>query len=366
VPTGAKGEALTFTRASKSYCTKTGTGGLATSGIANGDLVYMPDNAPRVEYDADAFRGLLVEGARTNSVLRSQELDNASWASNNSVIALPTVTANAATAPDGTVTAERLQIPGSSTAGQYSQIYQLSACPAGTQVGSFYIKGVSGAGSVCWKIGTAVENCSYVSESWTRCTPSINAASSLTVALAVDVSACGANAGGVDAYVWGVQCENGAYATSYIPTTSGTATRAAESAYLTTSVAGPAYSSAGNFQTPYNVTSSSSRVVTLYQDGSHFADDYFSSNFQAFIYDGATDSKTSTTAVTTSGRVGSYFDATSLGVCVNASCESVAATVSYTAWTRVRLGIDGSGGTTGHINGIVSQVCVDPSPTKCR
>ena len=78
-PTGAKGEALTFTRASNGTCTKTTTGGLTTTGIANGDLVVCSSNQPRVEYDSQGVLGLLVDSAGTNSVLRSQEVNNAAW-----------------------------------------------------------------------------------------------------------------------------------------------------------------------------------------------------------------------------------------------------------------------------------------------
>ena len=103
-PTGAKGEALTFTRTGNATCSKQG---LATTGIADGDLVVCTANQPRVESSGGVL-GLRVEGARTNSVLRSQELDNAAWTldfAGGGVI--PTRTANAATAPDGTPSAER-------------------------------------------------------------------------------------------------------------------------------------------------------------------------------------------------------------------------------------------------------------------
>jgi hypothetical protein len=53
-------------------------------------------------------RGLLVEGARTNLVLRSQEFDNAAWTKSS-----VTVTANDAIAPDGTLTADKLTESGS-------------------------------------------------------------------------------------------------------------------------------------------------------------------------------------------------------------------------------------------------------------
>jgi hypothetical protein len=49
-------------------------------------------------------RGLLVEGARTNLCLRSQEFDNATWTAASSLV----VTANNVIAPDGTLTADTL------------------------------------------------------------------------------------------------------------------------------------------------------------------------------------------------------------------------------------------------------------------
>lgn len=71
-PTGAKGEVLTFTRATNATCTRTVTGARSTTGIANGDLVVLSSNQPRVSYGSDGVLGLLVEGSRTNSCLRSQ------------------------------------------------------------------------------------------------------------------------------------------------------------------------------------------------------------------------------------------------------------------------------------------------------
>jgi hypothetical protein len=76
---------------------------------ANGRLRPWAQGQPRVEMvdlDGDGLRetpGLLLEGQRTNLLLRSEEFDNASWTKANS-----TVTANADRAPDGNTTADRL------------------------------------------------------------------------------------------------------------------------------------------------------------------------------------------------------------------------------------------------------------------
>jgi hypothetical protein len=76
-----------FTRASDGYYTN-----------SDGTLTLFGSGALR-----RGDRGVLIEGARTNLLLRSQEFDNASWTKNRA-----TVTANATTAPDGTLTADKL------------------------------------------------------------------------------------------------------------------------------------------------------------------------------------------------------------------------------------------------------------------
>lgn len=368
-PTGAKGEVMTYTRASNGTCTKTATGGLATTGIANGDLVVCSTNQPRVEYDGAGVLGLRVEAARTNSTLRSEELDNVAWSSNNSGIALPTVTANAATAPDGTVTADRLQIPGSTTAGHYSQLYQLSACPGGAaaQIASVYLRGVSGSGSVCLKIGTNVATCNYVSGSWSRCTPSINAAASTTLALSVDVTACGANAAGVDAYVWGAQCENsGTYATSYIPTTSATVTRAVDIA----KVALPASS----------LSSVISASVYTNTDGSTSDTGWFAleggTTFRALGFGAGVTRFEATAVLVSTGAVLSGIlkrsvggDGTNSFACNDSTCASAANPITSTGtptffWLGdYNVGFPG----TRTMNGIISRACYQPgSATRCR
>ena len=83
--TGATG--YSFTRASEGYYTN-----------ADGTLTSFASGALR-----RGDRGVLIEGSRTNLLVRSQEFDNAAWTKVNS-----TVTANATTAPDGTTTAEKL------------------------------------------------------------------------------------------------------------------------------------------------------------------------------------------------------------------------------------------------------------------
>jgi hypothetical protein len=59
-----QGGAITFTRALAAYCEK-----------ADGSLTLVASGSPRV-----SNKGILIEGSRTNLIIRSHEFDNAAWA----------------------------------------------------------------------------------------------------------------------------------------------------------------------------------------------------------------------------------------------------------------------------------------------
>lgn len=85
---------ITFSRASS-----------ATYFDNKGVLRTAPAGVPRIDYDpvTGECRGLLVEEQRTNLLTYSEQFDNVAWTKQNS-----TVTPGAATAPDGTLTADML------------------------------------------------------------------------------------------------------------------------------------------------------------------------------------------------------------------------------------------------------------------
>ena len=195
-------------------------------------------NEPRFDYDPStlAARGLLIEEQRTNLITYSEQFDNAAW----SKVAggggsAPVVTANAATAPDGTVTADQVVFV-APVSGDLSVIYQSPSTSAGEYTGSFYVKAASGS-DVGKVIGFRhVTGGSYLlvtlTSSWARVT--------LTEARFTDNfeiilrPALGTSSGTVTAYIWGAQLEQGSFSTSYIPTVAASVTRSADVASVNT------------------------------------------------------------------------------------------------------------------------------------
>jgi hypothetical protein len=247
---------VTFTRAS--------TG---TSTDSAGTLQTAATDVPRFDHNPTTGEslGLLVEEARTNLLLRSEELNGADWVTSNC-----TVSANTTTAPDGAVTAETLTTP---TTGNNRELGQVFTSVAGTTYSfSFFVK----AGTTSWcyltfsdrtahsngwyfdvtngvvggttglGVGTNVTRVSSAisraANGFWRCQVTLTVANAAIYYATVGVVAANNNAGaaaGNTISVWGAQLEVGAFPTSYIPTTTATVTRAADVASIT----GSAFSS---------------------------------------------------------------------------------------------------------------------------
>lgn len=236
-PTGARGEVLSMTRGSTATCSKQGP---ATTGILDGDLVVLSANVARVS-SVSGLLAYLRESGRTNMLLRSESIDNAGWTKGGAV---GTITANYATAPDGTPTADRYQY--SNTMNDYVlQNFNVDGLAA---TGSVYLKGTSGSGTIYLCRGGAVSQCvtcSYVSTSWSRCIYAATLATSDNLFIGCESTLGGACAQtGLDVLVWGFQGEVGAWASSYIPTVAAGVARSADSALSATLSAsvGPTFS----------------------------------------------------------------------------------------------------------------------------
>ena len=241
--TGTLDPKITFTRST--------TGTYVNS---SGQIATAAINTPRFDYDPVTLqpRGLLIEEQRTNLLLRSEQFDNAVWG-----IYGGSVTANAATSPEGTADADLFTYD---TANASHGVDQVSTVTAAAQTFSVYIKpnGVQwvrldpygtaspGTDAVWFDIvngvkGTQHANCTgtitpagngWYRLTWTATTTAAGITVSIRGASADNSSASFLGDGVSGFYLWGTQLEAGSFATSYIPTAGSQVTRAADQASI--------------------------------------------------------------------------------------------------------------------------------------
>lgn len=216
--------------------------GASTSRRADGRISVFPDGVARI-----TDRGLLIEEARTNLFVRSQELDTSGWTRSNAA-----VTADTSAAPDGTMTAERV----ASTATTSVAVQQSAAPGAAFATASVFVRKGSGAaeanvfrlrnmttattlvevsidhdsGGVAYVAGSSGAVLSAAVDGWRRLGLTVLTGVSSGDNLRFDVCFVGlAATSSSHAAVWGAQLEAGRWASAYTPSGATTASRGADS-----------------------------------------------------------------------------------------------------------------------------------------
>lgn len=369
--TGANGEAITVTRGGNGTCTKTGGagGGVAVTGIANGDLVVCATNQARTEFGDNGLLGILSEDSRTNTCIRSAELCNVAWAD----VGTPACATDQATGPLGTATMDSITDDDALALEGRSQAITTTSATQHTV--SCYVKSSTATRASITLVGTgsSTGDCtgtatglSTTTSTRVTCTsPAAYAGTLTSVTLTIRVGTVVGDTGVL--FVEGCQHEVAApFASSYIPTTAASVTRGADSYTASLAATGTTPSIAANvFSLGTGLVAYRNILRFRVAAGDSLAIVDNNTTEDVFVEVDETQSLLRGLSAWPNSRIAGYVDGTNIGICRNGSC-STAAQTSFLSNTAKTLYIGTNNTGSNQANAIITAVCVDPSPTRCR
>jgi hypothetical protein len=350
--TGAKGETAAVARTGNATCSPLG---VATTGITTASLVECSANLPRVELSGSSL-GVRVEGARTNVCTRFIDYANATWAD----VGTPTLTGAQASPWTGTYANLAVQFDDNDAVAFEGRTQTVTVTAATQYTMSCFVKAGTLATARLSLDGTTADFTGLSSTTWTLAT--VTDASSSGVAIAAQ-ALNGSTAAATGTVIWGgCQVEAGAYATSMIPTVAAGVARGVEGVTATIPVdrtdtticiaatVDPLWSTSGTVPAFGTVAGWAAPVLSLLS--------YPAGAARFFTSAGST-------GVFQSGRqrlVG-RDDNVNVTLSINGTTTSTAAGASSDRWTTAMA--IGSGASGAVIDGVVSLVQADPSPSRC-
>jgi len=246
---------ITFTRT-------TGASNPATYIDSSGFVAVATNNQPRFDYNPITLvcKGLLIEEARANLCLYSDSLNNVVW-----TVTRASITANDVISPDNTLNADKLVEDSSASTSHFISPANISFVSGTSYTMSFYAKAgernvvqwafsSSSHGANAWvnfKLSTGTigffgasvtaSSITPCGNGWYRCSATAPATATISTGGIFCLSNSDPNTraptytgnGTSGLYLWGAQLEAGAFATSYIPTTTTALTRNADVATMT-------------------------------------------------------------------------------------------------------------------------------------
>jgi hypothetical protein len=375
--------ALDFTTASLDpRITFTRSGSTATKVNASGYIELVAADTARFDYDplTLACKGLLIEEARTNLLLNSQDISS-TWALDSA-----TASGTATTSPANDNTGNKLEE--TATTAQHRVFQNVTLAVSTTYTFSFYAKKaersriwVSPSNGANWTLtslvefdldtGTVVSGTAGIVDAgngWYRCSflRTTKAAGVATGGLNIAISDPNianppntnyTGVAGYGVYLWGIQMEVGAFATSYIPTEASQVTRTADVATMTGT----------NFSDWWNVSEAASVIKALPSTISgtrpaiQFDDNTTNESItlrgvaadpQLFVVDGGATQVTldaGTIAVNTPYILGGAWKASSFATAINGASAVSQASGTLPTVTQARLGSDGVNFLNGHL-----------------